>query len=297
MIGIMPTRERVLPPYMASEVAEARRFYLGQPKRRDEGPCVVSGGWERSAPDYRIERRGFPYFTLEFVARGRGTLWMKGRTYALARGSVFSYGPGVAHAITPEAGEPLSKYFVNFAGQGAAAAVRASGVALGTCQTVTASDEVQAAFEQLLFAGRRGTKTAGRIATLQGRILLLLVSEVRQPGTTRANHALHSFLRCQQHLEAHFLTLQTAEELAAACHVAPEYLSRLFSRFAGQPPYRLLMRLKMHHAAGLLDGGRLLVREVADRLGLEAFQFSRAFKRVHGLSPQAFVRSRHTVGA
>jgi len=288
----MTQRATTLPAYMSSEVAEARRFYLGQPKRREGEPCVVSGGWERSAADYRIERAGFPYFTLEFVARGRGTLRLRGRNHALARGSVFTYGPGVAHAITPDPAEPLSKYFVNFAGPGAEAAVRASGVALGTCQTVTAADEVQAAFEQLLFVGRRGTKTAARIAALQGRILLLLVSEVRQPGTARSNHALHRFLRCQQHLEQHLRTLQTAGELAAACHVTPEYLSRLCGRFAGQPPYRLLMRLKMHHAAGLLDGPPLLVREVADRLGLEAFQFSRAFKRVHGLSPQAFMQSR-----
>ncbi len=282
---------------MSREVVEARRFYLGLQRRRADEPCVVAGGWERSAPDYRIERGGFRYCTLEFVARGRGTLRIRGRNHALARGSVFTYGPGVAHAITPDPAEPLSKYFVNFAGPGAEAAMRASGVALGTCQTVTAADEVQAAFEQLLFAGRRGTRTAARIAALQGRILMLLVSEVRQPGTARANHALHSFLRCQRHLEDNFLRLQTAEELAAACHVAPAYLSRLFVRFAGQPPYRLLMRLKMHHAAGLLDGGQSLVREVADRLGLDAFQFSRAFKRVHGLSPQAFVQSRHSAGA
>jgi len=84
----MTQRATTLPAYMSSEVAEARRFYLGQPKRREGEPCVVSGGWERSAADYRIERAGFPYFTLEFVARGRGTLRLRGRNHALARGSV-----------------------------------------------------------------------------------------------------------------------------------------------------------------------------------------------------------------
>jgi AraC-like DNA-binding protein len=277
---------------MSSQVAEARRFYLGQPKRREEQPRVVSGGWERCTPDYRIERAGFPYFTLEFVARGRGTLRIRGRTHPLARGSVFAYGPGVAHTITTDPKERLLKYFVNFAGRGAETALRSAGVAPGSCQTVAAVDEVQAAYEQMLFAGRRGTATAARIAALQGRILLLLVSDVRLPGSARANHSLHTFLRCRQYLEDRFLSSGTAEEIATACHVAPEYLSRLFVRFAGQPPYRLLMRLKMHHAASLLDEQRLLVREVADQLGMDAFQFSRAFKRVHGLSPMAFVQSR-----
>ena len=40
----------------------------------------------------------------------------------------------------------------------------------------------------------------------------------------------------------------------------------------------------------------LLRREVADRLGMDAFQFSRAFKRVHGIAPLAFVQSRRGDG-
>lgn len=288
----MVQRETPLPAYMSRQVAEARRFHLGRAKRPGAEPVVVSGGWERCAPDYRIERTGFPYYTLEFVARGRGSLTLRGRVHPLARGSVFAYGPGVAHTITTDPGERLSKYFVNLTGPGAEAALRASGVAPGSCQTVMAVDEVQAAYEQLLFAGRRGTRTAAKIAALQGRILLLLVSDVRQPDVARANHALHAFLRCREYLETHFLAVQTAEEVADACHVTPEYLSRLFVRFAGQPPYRLLMRLKMHHAASLLDEEHLLVREVADKLGMDPFQFSRAFKRVHGLAPLAFVQSR-----
>lgn len=277
---------------MSRQVAEARRFYL-EPSRGDaQGPAVVCGGWERSAADYEIQRNGFPYLSLEFVAGGRGTLRMNGRTHALARGTVFAYGPGVAHAITTHPVDRLSKYFVNYAGRGAAAALEAAGLAPGDCHAVAAVDEVQAAFEQLLFAGRRGTRTAGKIAALQGQILLLLVSEVRLPSSQRTNAALGTFVRCQRYLEEHFLALTTAEEMAEACHVAPAYLSRLFLRFAGQPPYRFLMRLKMHHAATLLEEKRLLVREAADALGMDAFQFSRAFKRVHGLSPLAFVQSR-----
>lgn len=219
-------------------------------------------------------------------------LRMAGKSHALARGTVFAYGPGVAHTITTDPEDRLSKYFVNLSGRGAAAAMQAAGVVPGDCHAVAAVDEVQAAFEQLLFAGRRGTRTSAKIAALQGQILLLLVSEVRLPSSQRSNPALATYLRCQRYIEDRFLTLQTAEGIAAACHVAPAYLSRLFLRFAGQPPYRFLMRLKMHHAGTLLEEKRLIVREAADALGLDPFQFSRAFKRVHGLSPRAFVRSR-----
>lgn len=277
---------------MSNQVAEARRFYLETAPRGGGELFVVCGGWERCASDYENRRPGFPYFSLEFVAGGRGTLRINNRTHELARGSVFAYGPRIPHAITTDARERLSKYFVNFSGRGAAAAMKAAGLAPGGCHAVAAVDEVQAAFEQLLFAARRGTRTASRIAALQGQILLLLVAEVRLPNAPQGYPALQTFLRCQRFLDENFRTVSTAEEAAAACHIDPAYLSRLFVRFAGQPPYRFLMRLKMNYAATLLDEKRLLVREAADALAMDPFYFSRAFKRVHGVSPLAFVRSR-----
>ena len=279
---------------MSRQVAEARRFYLSSFAKRNDGPCVVSGGWERCARDYKIRRPGFPYLTVEFVAGGRGTLHICGREHDLVRGTVFAYGPGIDHVITTDPINRLSKYFVNFSGRGAAAAMREAGIAAGACHAVAVADEVQAAFEHLLTAGRRGTQTAARVAALQGQILLLMVSEVRLPSGTRENQALQTFRRCQQFLEENFLSVNTAEEIARTCHIAPAYLSRLFRRFAGQPAYRFLMRLKMNHAATLLEQQHLRVREVADAFAMDPFHFSRAFKRVHGLSPVAFLRSRNS---
>jgi AraC-like DNA-binding protein len=36
----------------------------------------------------------------------------------------------------------------------------------------------------------------------------------------------------------------------------------------------------------------MIVREVAEQLGLDPFHFSRVFKRVHGVSPAEFLRRR-----
>lgn len=286
----MPRLAQGLPSFMSKQVAEARRFYLRPLARGDAGPTVVSAGWERTADDYDIRRRGFRYFGLEFVAGGRGTLELGGRTHALGRGVVFAYGPGVAHRIVTDASHRLSKYFVDFAGAGTEAAMRAAGVAPGTCHAVAAVEEVQAAFEHLLAAGRRGTLASAKIATLQGRILLLLLADVRLPGGTRIDRSRQTFLRCREHLEKNFATIRTAGEVAAACGVAPAYLSRLFRRFAGEPAYRFLMRLKMHQAAALLEQERVNVSETAEVFGMDPFHFSRVFKRVHGRSPTSFLR-------
>lgn len=287
----MPRRVQELPKFMSKQVAEARRFYVEPAARERRGAVVVGGGWERTARDYAIRREGFRYWAVEFVVGGRGTLRMNGQTHALGRGVVFAYGPGVAHEITTDPEERLSKYFVDFTGKDAEAAMAAAGAAPGSCLEVAAVDEVQAAFEQLLSAGRRGTPTAAKIAALQGRILLLLLSEVRLPAGDAGNRARRTFLRCRDYLEQNFTQVRSAEEAAAACGVAPAYLSRIFRRFAGQPAYRFLMRLKMNQAAALLELQQANVSEVAEALGMDPFHFSRAFKRVHGIPPVAFLRA------
>ncbi len=286
----MSRRAEVLPAFMSKQVVAARRFYLAERAGESRRPTVVCGGWERATRDYQIRRAGFRYSALEFVVGGRGSLRMGGRVHPLSRGVVFAYGPGVPHEITSDATEPLSKYFVDFGGAGAARAMTAAGIAPGVCHRVAAVEEVQAAFEHLLATGQRRTPTAAKIATLQGQILLLLVSEVRLPGGARTHRARRTFLRCRDYLERNFATLRTAEEAAAACRVAPAYLSRLFRRFAGEPAYRFLMRLKMDQAAALLEQQQLNVSETAEVFGMDPFHFSRVFKRVHGRPPLSFLQ-------
>lgn len=290
----MPRLAQTLPSFMSKQVADARRFYFGATGRGRETLTVVSGGWERAEPDYRIRRAGFRYFGLEFVTGGRGTLRMRGREFSLTRGVVFAYGPGIAHEIDTDSTDRLSKYFVDFAGLGAAKALRSAGVPPGACQAVAAVEEVQATFEHLLAAGRRGTAAAAEIAALQGRILLLLVSEVRLPSGTRAQRSRQTFLRCRDYLEKNFATIRTAEAAAMACGVVPAYFSRLFRRFTGQPAYQFLMRFKMNQAAALLEQRGLNVSETADAFGMDPFHFSRAFKRVHGRSPSSFSRQENS---
>ncbi len=147
---------------------------------------------------------------------------------------------------------------------------------------------MQAAFERLFDAAQRGTASAAGLAARHAQIVLIVVGEARLEGGGRSAQSRQTFLRCREHLERNFATIRTAEEAAAACRIAPEYLSRLFRRFTGVPAYRFLMRLKMNHAAVLLEHKGLNVGEVADAFGMDPFHFSRAFKRVHGTPPSSF---------
>jgi AraC-like DNA-binding protein len=252
----------------------------------------VCGGWEECAADYAIDRATFPYLSLEFVAAGRGELILAGRRHALAPGTAFTYGPGVAHRIRTSPAARLGKYFVDFAGGPARSLLRRLQLTPGTCVELGASTEVRHAFDTLVRLGASHDRHTARACALQLELLLLVTARATQPASPSARRALASFERCRQHLDTHFLSLHSLAAAAAACHVDGSYLCRLFRRFHGDRPFRYLQRLQMQWAAERLHHSGRLVRQVADELGLDPFQFSRTFKRIHGVSPSAFLSTR-----
>jgi|UPI000697CB9F AraC-like DNA-binding protein len=284
------------PAFISNQVTKSRRFYRELRPRIKPALTVVCGGWEQCAPDYRLKRGDFPYWSLEFVAGGEGDLVLAGKEHRLERGVVFAYGPGVPHEIRTRPESPLRKYFVDFCGQGSAAKLVAAGLAEGVCRRLGKDDEVRLAFDQLIGEGLKTSLRAERLVTLRLETLLELVGDGAAPAEARAWRAFQTYQRCRDILEARAGELRTADAVAQASHVTSSHLSRLFIRFCGQPPYQVLIRLRMNQAAARLEEGGRLVREVADEFGLDAYHFSRVFKRVHGLSPEKFLKNRAGFG-
>jgi two-component system response regulator YesN len=80
-------------------------------------------------------------------------------------------------------------------------------------------------------------------------------------------------------------------EVAAEFNVSPNYLSQLFTRFAGEGFVEYITAARIGVAKEMLVRGEGPVYEIAEKLGFEsAFYFSRVFKKVEGVSPREFVR-------
>jgi AraC-like DNA-binding protein len=286
-------RSDVTPPaFVSQQVTAARRFYLNLKPRPGREITVVCGGWEECAADYAIDRSTFPFLSVEFVASGRGELTLSGQCYSLEPGTVFTYGPGIAHSIHTSTEARLGKYFVDFSGTRARSILRDIRLTPGTVVALGATTEVKHAFDTLIRLCAVHDRHVQTAATLQLELLLLVIARAMQPGSPSERRALATFERCRQHIDANFLQLRTIEETSAACHIDVSHLCRLFRRFHGERPFRYLQRLQMQWAAERLHSSDRLIREVADDLAMDPFQFSRTFKRIHGVAPSAFLNSR-----
>lgn len=281
------------PAFVSRQTQHARRYYLDLNPDRSEALVVVCGGVERMKPDYVVSRDDFPYFAIEIVAEGTGSLRLNDHEFTLTPGAAFAYGPGLRHRIQNLSVEGMRKYYLDFVGRDALGLLQSAG--LHRCRPVLVSRvrELTDLLDTIGGEAREDSPVARQICSGLLRVLLLKIGQRQVSPGPDVPGSFQTYERARSHMEQNYLTLSRVDEVAAACQITPIYLSRLFHRFSGTGAYRFLLRLRMNFAAErlLVDGRR--VKEVAEELHYaDAFQFSRAFKRVHGVPPRALLHAR-----
>lgn len=281
------------PDFFSPQVAEARRFYLNLQPPRGTRLAVVCGGLEHCQPDYTIRRATFPFYSIEYVARGHGRLTLGRQTHDLKPGRLFSYGAGVRHEIMGRRDDPLVKYFVDFAGTAARGFLQSCDLAPGRAAQVFPPNALSPLFDELIQSGLQGGRRGAELCVRLLECIALKISAATAPLQEAETLAFTTYHQCRRHIDQHFLRLRTLRQVASECHANNSYLCRLFRRYDQQTPYQYLLRLKMNHAAQRLQQPGVLVKQAAEEVGYpDALHFSRVFRSVIGLSPAAFRRLR-----
>lgn len=277
--------ENVLPRYFSAQVSDARRFHLRLDKLIDEPVSTLGGGQEHCRPDYRIDRDGFPYLIIEFVASGQGELVINGTKNDLVPGTVFVYGPGVHHCMESDVFYPLVKYFVVLTGKRAGAWLRMNHLRPGSVVQVTQPDRIRQIWDDLIDFGLGDRTDREACCTRTVQYLIMKLADLMVPARHHAR-ALHTYQRCRQYIEEHALSLTSLKQVAEACHIDPAYLCRLFQRFGRERPLHYAQHIRMNHAMTQLQTTDRLIKDIAHELGFsDPANFTRAFRNWFGVAP------------
>lgn len=273
--------------FLSRQVETSRVFFLDDSEPADfEVRC---GGFEQTRPDYRIDRPDFPWYLLEFVHGGRGTLTLDGAKSILQPGMFLLYGPGIEHLIASDPENPLQKYFVGFSGAGADLFLRQYGLHPGMVSQCQTTEPIRRTFDTLIERGSRNSSYSRPLCAALAQQLLLMCREDAVDVGSTDTRAYATFRRVKNYIHAHYLELGSLDAVATACESDAPYLCRLFARFHDESPYHYLVRLRMQHAATMLLEGSSPIKEVARACGFpDPFHFSRVFKSIHRMPPSRF---------
>ena len=282
-------------PAVSTQVSEARYCFLEQRVSASRKLRVSCVGREQCHPDYRVARKRFAGYGIEFVASGQGEAVLNGKAWPLRPGALFCYGPRTSHVITTDNGKPMAKYFVDFFGIAAAQIFRRSRLRPGNAVYTLELESFEAVFEAMLTEGNKGLPSSPEICSSYLQILLLRSGEAISSQSGRQSPAASNFQRCKTCIDAQFASLRDLNDIARASHITPAYLCRLFQRFGQASPFQYLTRRKLNRAAELLAGEGCAVKEAAATVGYpDPYHFSRVFRSFFGISPAAFAKNHRT---
>jgi len=81
--------------------------------------------------------------------------------------------------------------------------------------------------------------------------------------------------------------------LARRAHLSPFHFARLFRRTVGVPPHQFVLRLRVQRAIALAKSRDLSFTQIAAECGFhDHAHLTRAFRRVLGTTPSAYLRRR-----
>ena len=95
--------------------------------------------------------------------------------------------------------------------------------------------------------------------------------------------------RIKSFLDAEYARTVSLERLAVTFGYSKDHLIRVFKGYFGVTPYQHLIRVRMEHAAWLLENTSLSAEQVAVNVGYKDFSaFYRAFYKTYQVSPSAY---------
>jgi AraC-like DNA-binding protein len=283
---LIMARKPPLPP-TSLQVSNASYCFLGTSSAKNGELRLLMAGREVCSEEYQVVREGYPSLALELVTAGAGSLELKGRRRDLLPGTIFSYGPGMPHAIRTNPGKRVTKYFVNFTGREAETLMSAAGMMPGRVAMIPNLKPMVTVFDLILERGGRSSQSNAELCAELLRVILRmsLESVPLRSGKPRRDDC---YARATALIDAEYVTLKSIASIARRIGVTPEHLSRTFREMGAEKPSHRLISKKMTHAAGLLLSGGWKVKQIAYELGYATqFHFSAVFKRQFGYSPRS----------
>lgn len=236
-------------------------------------------------------RKGFPYYHWLGTESGCGEILAENKKMELKKGDGILLSPYIPHSYVKK-GDQWKTSFVTFCGSLGPYINEIVGKAPYILVTSPQAHYYNKWILRLIHSFQEQPLSAAALST-ECYNFLLHFSQIYQSGDLQAQPLYKRYVvPVIKKIEENYDEQITAEDLAAAVYISPQYLNRLFQRFVGCSVYAYLTNYRMHEAKELLVNHLSLeIQQVHYRVGYtNSSHFIASFKRHTGCTPLEFRR-------
>ncbi|TNJ61593.1 AraC family transcriptional regulator [Paenibacillus hemerocallicola] len=272
-----------------------RYFFTPSVIEKSNAVWPIRLGQNVAKPHYHVGPRTTPYYSLHFVLEGAGTFIQDSKSYGLSQNDMFCLFPNRSHEYFTSVSQPLKMAWIAFDGKKALPILERLNIRPAAPY---APNAVRPGVRELLtrFFGlvQANGHNASDFAKLG--ILFQLFESLADPAAKTESSAggpsVSWLAKGVDYLEMHYAEGITIEKVASFVGVDRAHFSRTFQSAYGTSPSKYLQSLKMSAARKMLGQTSCTLTEIALSVGYpDLFSFSRAFKKLNGISPGEFRKS------
>ena len=232
------------------------------------------------------------YFRINYIEDGKAYYRYEGRTIELETGSVAFLEPNVTLSV--DEGKPVKILFVNFeikAIDKRNLFIKEMNVAIPFLHIHDEDNVIHTIMHIILKLAKENKTGAG--LEIQNNFLNLIVRLVRQNGSHHhdllnkpSNRADDLFNDAVKYINENIGRNFKLAELAEYLNISNNYLYKIFTAHIGKSPSEFTADMRIDIAKSYLSNPNIQIKSIAANLGYDTVaHFSRAFKRMTGMSP------------
>lgn len=251
-------------------------------------------GWEHCEPSHSFGPAMRNHFLFHYVISGIGTLIAENSkkesiSYSIKSGQGFMIFPNQICTYIADAQQPWEYVWIEFDGLRAKETVELSGLCVNSpVYKAKYKDVAQTMKDEMLYIINHKDDSPFHLI---GHLYLFIDSFVKSSAITqisKSNNLRDFYIKeALSFIEQNFQNDITVEEIAACCGLNRSYFGKIFHEVLGKSPQEFLISYRMTKATELLKLTSLSIAEVGSAVGYSnQLHFSRAFKKIYGISPR-----------